>query len=557
MSKQPAAFVAWRFYLVLIIVSLVTLGLAARIFDLAVLNRHFLNRQGDERFLRLMSTPAFRGMILDRQGAPLAVSTAVADIWVNPQEFHITKSGVGSLAHLLNMPATTLSATIKAAQKHKREFIYLKRSISPQLATQIKQLNLSGIYTQEAYHRFYPEGEVTAHLIGFTNVDDQGQEGLELAFNRWLQGEPGKKWVIKDRLGRVIADVQTERTQQAGKDLVLSIDKRLQYLAYRELQAGLLAHQASSGSAIVLDVKTGEVLALVNLPSYNPNERTHIIPDHIRNRALTDIFEPGSTIKAFTIASALESKHYLPDAVVDTSPGWLRLDHNLVKDENNNGLLSLAQILQRSSNVGAAKIVLDLPPDQLWQVLHRVGFGEVTGIGFPGEQAGKLVKREPWGAFMLATLSFGYGMSVSALQLARAYAILANEGIKTPLSLLKVDHMPGGKRVLDAKVCREMLALLETVVAKDGTGTLAQVPGYRVAGKTGTAKMVGKEGYEQHRYTASFVGMAPVSEPRLVVAVVIHDPRGKAYMGAKVSAPVFSKIMEASLRMLAVSPDAA
>ncbi len=557
MTKQQAMFVAWRFYLMLVIISLTTVSLAVRVFDLSVLNRPFLNRQGDERFLRLMSTPAFRGMILDRYGAPLAVSTTVAAIWVNPQEFHPASSTLTTLSHLLNMPSATLMSMTKVAQHHKREFLYLKRGVSPQLATQIKHLNIPGLYTQASYHRFYPEGEVTAHLIGFTNVDDQGQEGLELAFNRWLQGEPGKKWVIKDRLGRAIADVQTERTQQAGKDLVLSIDKRLQYLAYRELQAGLLEHQAHAGSAIILDVKTGEVLALVNLPSYNPNQRAHIAPDHIRNRALTDIFEPGSTIKAFTIASALESKQYLPDSIVDTSPGWFRLDRNIVKDEKNNGRLSLAQILQRSSNVGAAKVVLDLPANQLWDLLHRVGFGEATGIGFPGEQAGKLVKREPWGAFMLATLSFGYGMSVSALQLARAYAVLANDGIKTPISLLKLDHAPSGERVVDAKVCREMLTLLETVVAKGGTGELARVPGYRVAGKTGTAKMVGKEGYEQHRYTASFVGIAPVSDPRLVVAVVIHDPQGKAYVGAKVSAPVFARIMEASLRMLALSPDAA
>lgn len=552
MSKEQVAFIPWRFYLLISIIILSVVGLGWRVFDLAIIDQHFLRQQGDERVLRAINTPAFRGMIVDRNGYPLAISTMVYSIWMNPHEFLGEPKSLSVLSTLLQISDKKILATLNHYKNGNREFIYLKRGLSPEINQQIKSLNIRGIYTQEEYRRYYPEGEVTAHVIGFTNIDDRGQEGLELGYNQWLQGEHGKKWVIKDRLGRIISDVRKIKDQKAGNNLVLSIDKRIQYLAYRELLIGITANHAISGSALVLDPQTGEVLAMVNYPSFNPNNRQKTKLAGVRNRAVTDTFEPGSTIKAFTVASALESGLYTPNSIIDTSPGWMRVDRNLVRDERNNGRLTMAQILQISSNMGTAKIVLTLPPNQLWSLLHRVGFGELTGIGFPGEQNGVLVNHQR--SFMLATLSFGYSMSVTALQLARAYCIFANNGIKMPVSLIKIDKSPPGERVLASKLAREMLAVLE--ITKTGTGRSAHVPGYRVAGKTGTVNMVGKGGYQKHRYTSSFVGIAPVSNPRLVVAVVIHDPQGKPHTGGQVSGPIFERIMEGALRILDVSPDA-
>lgn len=552
--NQPS-FIAWRFYLILFVIVLAVSGLIWRVFNLTIVDQQFLRHQGDERVLRVVSTPAFRGMILDRNGFPLAVSTAVYSVWINPQDFTISKDELSSLSHLLEMRSNEIASIVHRYQKTKREFIYLKRSLSPDIANQIQPLNIPGLYTQQEYRRYYPEGEIAAHVVGYTNIDDKGQEGLELAYDRWLQGEPGKKRVIKDRLGRIISDVQTVRDQQSGHDLMLSIDRRIQYLAYRELLVGVIQHHAQSGTAIVLDTKTGEVLAMVNVPSFNPNTRPAHMSDVFRNRAVTDSFEPGSTIKAFTAASALESGKCKPDSVIDTSPGWMRVGHHVVKDEKNNGPLSITQILQISSNMGAAKMVLGMPPNQLWSLLHRVGFGENTGIGFPGEQDGVLTRHDPWGSFTLATLSFGYGLSITALQLARAYSVLANAGVKLPVSLLRLDTPPAGQRVMDAKIARQMLTLLESVVSKGGTAEAARISGYRVAGKTGTAKKAGEGGYQQRHYTSSFVGIAPLSNPRLIVAVVIHDPKGKVYYGGLVSGPVFERIMEGTLRILNVPPD--
>lgn len=555
MSKAEASFIPWRFYLVFGVVCLVVLGLIWRVIDLAILDQHFLRHQGDERVLRLVSTPSFRGMIVDRNGFPLAVSTTVYSVWMNPQELTAEPAQINKLASLLGMKSHDIHALIKRYQKTKREFVYLKRGLSPEIAAQIKTLNVAGVFTQQEYRRYYPEGEVTAHVLGFTNIDDKGQEGLELAYDQWLQGEPGKKWVIKDRLGRVISDVQNVQDQKPGNDLVLSIDRRIQYLAYRELLAGVKENQARSGSVVVLDAKTGEILAMVNAPSYNPNNRPGRMSDVFRNRAITDTFEPGSTVKAFTVASALDSGKFKPNTVIDTAPGWMRVGHNVVKDHISKGLLTVTQVLQVSSNVGVTKMVLSLPPNQLWSLLHRIGFGEPTGIGFPGEQAGSLVRHDPWGQFVLATLAFGYGVSVNTLQLARAYDVLANEGVKIPVSLLKLDKMPAGERVMDPKIAKQMLVLLQSVVEKGGTAEQANVPGYSVAGKTGTSLIAGNGGYQKHHYVSSFVGIAPVNNPRLVIAVVIHDPQGKHYYGGFVSGPVFEKIMEGTLRLLNVPPD--
>ena len=553
--KFQPSFIAWRFYLILSIIFLAVFGLILRVLDLAIIDKHFLQQQGDERVLRLMIEPSLRGMITDRNGYPLAVSTPVYSAWINPREFAASRASLKSLGQLLEMKPKEILMINARDKNRKREFTYLKRGLSPDRSQKIKALGITGLYLQEEYKRYYPEGEVTAHVIGYTNVDDQGQEGLELGYNDWLKGEPGKRWVIKDRLGRVISDVQRVQEQQPGHDLVLSIDRRIQYIAYRELMAGVIENKAASGSAIVLDTRTGEILAMVNQPSYNPNNRPEKMTDAIRNRAVTDTFEPGSTIKAFSVASALDSGHFKADSVIDTSPGWIRVGHNVVMDHSNNGLLTVTQILQKSSNVGVTKMILSLSPNQLWSLLHRVGFGESTNVNFPGEQSGSLVKHDPWGQFTLATLAFGYGVSVTPLQLARAYLVLADNGEKKPVSLLKVNKPVTGPQVMDPKITREMLTLLESVVEKGGTGTAANVPGYRVAGKTGTAKLVGKNGYEKHRYTSMFIGLAPLTNPRFVVAVVIHDPQGKHYYGGTVSGPVFSKIMESALRLYDVPPD--
>lgn len=395
---------------------------------------------------------------------------------------------------------------------------------------------------------------MAAHIIGFTNIDDQGQEGLELAYDGWLRGIPGKKRVLKDRLGNVIVDLGTIQQSKQGHNLVLSIDSRIQYLANEELKEGIKSFNAKSGSIIVLDAKTGEVLAMVNQPSFNPNHIENMSDGRYRNRAMTDVFEPGSTMKVFSIANALESGAYFPHSEIDTSPGWLNVGGNVIRDENNYGLMSVVRIFQKSSDVGVAKMTLSLPPAQLSALLHRVGFGERTNSLFPGEASGTLAYRTKWRPIDLATLSFGYGVSVTVMQLAQAYAIIAENGIQKPVSLLKIETEQQGKQVLSQKLAAQMLSMLEAVV-QGGTGSLAKVAGYRVAGKTGTAYIAGKNGYDKERYVSSFVGIAPVSNPRLVVAIVIKEPRGHQHLGGVVAAPIFSKVMAGALRLLNITPD--
>lgn len=555
MLTSQATFIAWRFYLTLIFILLIVAGLITRLVDLSIFKKNFLLEQGNARALRVLNSQAFRGMITDRNGYPLAISTPVFSIWLHPTEFVANSKQLKQLSQLTGISKTNILLQIKQYQAKNREFMFLKRDVSPEIANKIRALAIPGIHEINEYKRFYPEGEVAAHVIGFTNVDDQGQEGMELAYNQWLSGHAGKKKVIKDRLGRVISNVQSIEPLLPGNDLTLSINRRIQYLAYRELMDGVKTNLAASGSVVVIDIKTGEILAMVNQPSFNPNNRVKVDKDALRNRAVTDILEPGSTIKAFTIASALESGRYKPNTIVDTAPGWIQVGRNIVRDEHIKGAITVRQILQVSSNVGVTKIVLSLPPNSLWNLLNRLGFGSITHIGFPGERAGVLNKREKWPPFALATLAFGYGISATPLQLAHAYATLANDGIELPLSLVKVDKIPEGKRVIDSHTAKEMLVLLESVLDKEGTGEAAKVPGYRVAGKTGTARLVGAHGYEKHRYNSSFIGIAPASNPRLVVAVVIQDPRGKMYYGGWVSGPVFKNIMEGALRMLNIPPD--
>lgn len=554
-TKSNPVFIAWRFYLLLTVIMLAVGGLAWRVFNLAILDQHFLKHEGDERVLRMVSTPAFRGMIMDRNGAPLAVSTRVYSVWVNPQEFEPSMKEAHELAKILGMNSSKIFGMITKHKKLKREFLYLKRGQPPAIAAQMKALHVRGLYTQDEYRRYYPEGEVVAQVIGFTNIDDRGQEGLEFAYNDWLAGEPGKKWVIKDRLGRIISDVQVEQDQRPGHDLILSIDRRIQYLAYRELLKGVTEHQARSGSVVVLDARTGEILAMVNAPSFNPNHRPARMNEILRNRAVTDTFEPGSTIKPFSISLALRSKHFTPETIINTSPGWMRVGKNLVRDHANVGEATLTDIIKRSSNVGIAKVMLTLSPDAFWNVLKNVGFGEPTEIAFPGEQTGSLVHHHPWGQFVYATMTIGYGLSANTLQLARAYNVLANNGKKLPVSLLRLNQTPEGKQVIDSKITKQLLAMMETVVGKGGTAEVVNVPGYRIAGKTGTSKIAGAGGYKGHHYVSSFVGIAPISKPRLVIAVIISDPQGRQYYGGYVSGPVFSHIMEGALRILDVPPD--
>jgi len=542
----------WRYYFVCAGLLVGALCVLWRMIDLNLLQRNFLLQQSNARILRVINLPAYRGMITDRFHQPLAISAQVDSIWVNPQLFNPSSEQLNQLSKHLKLPTEKiLQKTNKSSHK---EFIYLKRGLSPVASSAINNLMIPGVFFQHEYHRFYPQSEVAAHVIGFTNVDDKGQEGLELAYDAWLRGVPGKKKVLKDRLGNIIAELGLVQAPKQGHNLMLSIDSRIQYLAHEELKESIQKFAAKSGSIVVLDVKTGEVLAMVNQPSFNPNHVEKMTDGRYRNRAMTDMFEPGSTIKAFSIASALESGRYKASSLIDTSPGWLNINGNLIRDENNYGMMDLVKILQKSSDVGVAKITLSLPPNRLSDLLHRVGFGDRTNTAFPGEASGTLMSRSKWRPIELATLSFGYGISVTAIQLAQAYAIIASHGIQKPVSLLRIDQAPEGRRVLDSTIADQMLTMLEAVV-QGGTGSLAKVPGYRVAGKTGTAYIAGKNGYSKEHYVSSFVGIAPVSNPRIVIAVVIKDPRGQQHLGGLVAAPIFSKVMTGALRLLNIPPD--
>lgn len=554
LNKNKRTFSDRRSWVVVFILIMIALGLISRLIDLTIINRQFLQNQGNARTVRRLIIPAHRGMIVGRNNEPLAISTSVIAVWIDPSSFNPNFFQMHSLSHLLHISTKTIQTLFLHGRG--KEFVYLKRGLNPSLGEQIKSLKIPGVFLQNEYHRYYPEGPVMAHIVGLTNIDDKGQEGLELAYNNWLEGQSGLRKVIKDRLGHIIADVGSIHSPKSGHDLQLSVDRRIQYIAYRELKAGIEKYKADSGSVIVLDVKTGEILAMVNWPSYNPNERLRVSDGRYRNRALTDLFEPGSTIKSFSMASVLASGQYTPTSQIDTSPGWMIVAGKRIMDEHNNGVMDLTKILQISSNMGMSKLVLSLPPENLWGMLHNVGFGQVTQSSFPGERSGSLPHFNVWNPFVLATLSFGYGLSVTALQLAQAYAILAHEGIKIPVTFLKVKgNLPSGQRVIDKRISREILDMLESVLTKGGTAPLARVPGYRVTGKTGTVRIVGAHGYEKHHYNSIFIGIAPASRPRLVVAVVLHDPKGRLYYGGYTAGPIFAHVMSNTLHLLNVSPD--
>ncbi|MBA3537953.1 MAG: penicillin-binding protein 2 [Tatlockia sp.] len=524
-----------------------------RMLDLTVLHRQFLQVQGDARSLRVIDIPAHRGMITDRLGTPLAVSTPVQSVWLNPKTFAPDADQLTKLSALLQVAPKTLLANVKQAKG--REFLYLHRQLPPMLAKQIEDLNIPGINFQQEFKRYYPEVDSAAHLIGFTNIDDIGIEGLELAYQDWLMGIHGKKRVLKDRMGQIIEDLGVLVEPRPGHDLVLSIDRHIQYLAYHELQNTMEKFAAKSGSVVVIDAKTGEILAAANSPSFNPNARGRYTLDSYRNRALTDTFEPGSVMKAFSIASALGSGQFKPETIIDTRPSWMIVHGRKVSDLHNYGVLNVTGVLQHSSNVGVAKMVLASPPEQLIGLLQRCGFGQRTESGYPGESDGSIVNVKDANPFVLSTVSFGYGMSVTPLQLAKGYLIFANQGRSIPVTLLHIDTKPVGEQVLDEKTASQVLAMLEAVLGNEGTGRSARVPGYRVAGKTGTAQIAGKNGYDKHRHIASFVGIAPVSDPRLVISVVIHEPTKNGYYAAAVAAPLFAQVMSGALRILDVPPD--
>ena len=534
------------------------LGVAALVWRMGDLNlnqRDFLQGQGDARYLRTVAIPAHRGMITDRNGEPLAISTPVESVWANPQELAQARQSWPKLARLLDMSADELEQQL--ARRMDREFVYLRRHVKPELAEQVMALRIPGVALQPEYRRYYPMGEVVAHVVGFTNIDDAGQEGVELMMDERLRGTPGSKRVIKDRLGRIVENVESISEPRPGDDIQLSIDRRVQYLAYRELKAAVQRHHAKAGSAVVLDVTSGEVLAMVNQPAYNPNNRSDLSSARFRNRAVTDVFEPGSTMKPFTISAALESGRFRPTTPIDTSPGMLRLGGFTIRDSHDYGLIDVSTVIQKSSNVGASRIALALEPQRLWDMLSRFGFGYDTGSGFPGEAAGLLNAYQDWREVQRATISYGYGLSVTPLQLASAYATLAADGKQRPISFFKLDRddLPRARQVLEPRMARQVREMLERVVRDGGTGTRAKVAGYRVAGKTGTVRKASSGGYTEEHYLSLFAGMAPASRPRLAMVVVVDHPDDGEYYGGVIAAPVFSRVMEGALRLLDVAPD--
>ena len=554
MSNQVHSPVShFRLLVVVGIVFAVAAVMLWRAVDLHVMNKDFLQSQGNARYMRTMPVAAHRGVITDRYGDPLAVSTPVDSVWINPAEFMTARTSWNKLTQLLSLKIEKIEHLV--LQREKREFVYLKRHIRPELGEKVAALNIAGVYLQREYRRYYPAGEVAAHVLGFTNIDDAGQEGLELAYNNWLRGESGRKIVIKDRLGRTIKHVESIEAAQPGKDLTLSIDRRLQYLTYRELKRAVLQYKAKSGSAVILDTQTGEVLAMVNQPSYNPNNRKKLKSSHLRNRAVTDVFEPGSTIKPFTVAAALESGKFKSNSIVNTNPGYYRIGKYVVQDVKNYGWIDLSTILSKSSNIGASKLALAISAKNLNDVHSRIGFGFSTGSGFPGEVGGIIKLPSEKQLVERATLSYGYGLSVTPLQLARSYAAIANDGVMPAVSFIRVKEAANETRVLSIKHAKQIREMLESVVSKKGTGSRAAVSGYRISGKTGTVKKASAGGYSDDRYVATFAGMAPTSNPRLAMVVIINEPRGEVYYGGKIAAPVFSKVMSGALRLMDIAPD--
>ena len=527
--------------------------LTGRTFYLQWVDNDFLQERGAARFAREMELPAHRGRIVDRNGSALAISTPVKSLWTFRGQFDATAAELGALARVLETTPQRLGARVSAGGE---EFTVLARQIAPETADRAMALKIKGLNEETEYRRYYPGGEVTAQIVGFTGDGDRGQEGMELAQQEWLGGKVGTRRVIINRRGDVVEDVASVRAPQAGRDLALSIDSRLQYLAFRELSAAVERHKAKAGGLVIIDAKSGEILALANLPTYNPNARNKTARERMRNRALTDVFEPGSTMKPFTIAVALESGKVRPESVIHTEGGTLTIGGATIHDAHPAGPLTVEQVIQKSSNVGAAKIALSLPAETLWKTFSEAGFGTPPHTGFPGEVAGRLRPAKTWRPIEQATMSYGHGLSVNLVQLARAYTVFANDGELKPVTLLKTDAPVAGRPVVSARTAHAVRHMLELATQPGGTAPKAQVAGYRVAGKTGTARKLEGHAYAA-KYVASFVGFAPASDPRLIVAVMIDEPSGGSYYGGDVAGPVFSDVMGAALRSLGVPTDAA
>jgi cell division protein FtsI (penicillin-binding protein 3) len=543
----------WRARLVL---GLLLLGfgvLAARAVYLQAMKTDFLQEKGEARYARVLEVPATRGRILDRHGDALAVSTPVKSVWAIPGDVPLSGDERRKLAALLDMSPPELQRRLADAT---RDFVYLKRQIAPDVADAVTALGLKGIYQQREFRRYYPGGEVTAHLLGFTGVDDVGQEGIELAFQGHLGGQPGSRRVIRDRLGRIVEDVESIRSAQDGRDLALAIDAKLQSLAFGALKAAVERHRARAGALVVVDVRTGEVLALANVPSFNPNNRTRLTGGQLRNRAITDLFEPGSTLKPFTAALALESGKVSPSTSVATAPGRLTIANYTIRDVHVAPAMTVTEVIQKSSNVGAAKLALAMEAEAMWNLYRRLGFGDAPNLDFPGVAAGRLREHRTWRPIEQATMGYGHGISVSLIQLARAYTVFARDGELVPLTLVRATGDAGGQKVLSTSTARAVREMLEAAVQPGGTGSRARIMGWRVAGKTGTAHKLVDGAYARDKYLASFVGFAPASAPRLVLAVTIDEPSAGQHYGGAVAAPVFAQVMQGALRMLGVPHDA-
>lgn len=544
---------SFRYYLLFLILAVSVLALSYRIYDLQVLQKTYLESQGNDRSVRTLEVPAYRGMITDRNNEPLAISTPVSSIWINPKQFDKESNHVNAMLNKLELDKDFLNSKLSKYQD--KEFLYLKRHIPPSVGEEIMQLEIPGVYAKDEYRRYYPHGEVTAHVLGFTDIDDNGIAGLESVYDLWLKGKSGKRTIVKDRLGRHVDVIKNSQGAEPGKNIMLSIDQRLQYLAYQELKKAVEKHKAKSGSVVVLDVETGEVLAMANQPSYNPNVRNrNYDPEILRNRAVVDYYEPGSTMKSFSMASILENQPELtPASYVNTSPGYLKLPGGIVRDLQNNGKLDLEGILQKSSNIGITRLVLDMPLENLWETYYKLGFGYKTGINYPGESTGVLLMPQEGQEFVVATMAFGYRMAATTLQIARAYAILGAGGMRKPVSLIKQDGPVGGVRVLSSKVSHQVIDMLASVVSQPRSK--AKVPGYHVAGKTGTARKLGRNGYEEGRHRSVMAGVAPAIDPKFAIVVTIDEPSNGQYYANQVSSPVFSKIASGALRLFNIQPD--
>lgn len=543
---------AWRSRVVLMALLGCSAALMGRALYLQGIHNEFLQAKGESRYARVLEVPATRGRITDRHGDMLAVSTPVRSIWAIPGDARLEPGDARRLAKLLEMDAVELDAKLAGG----RDFVYLKRQLSPDVAERVSALKLPGIHQQREYRRFYPGGEVMSHVLGFTSLEDRGQEGIELAFEKLLAGQPGSRRVIKDRRGQVVEDVESIRPPRDGQDVVLAMDGKVQYLAYSALREAMQTHRAKAGAVVVLDVRTGEVLALANAPTFNPNNRANLTGAQLRNRVFTDTFEPGSVMKPFIAGLALERGKVKASSTIDTSPGRMTIGNASIGDAHRHGVLTVAEIIQKSSNVGTVKMALQFSPDEMWRLFDQLGFGSPLNLGFPGEAGGRLRPAKSWRPIEQATMSYGHGISVSLIQMARAYLAFARDGDLPALSLTRLDAPPAsGRRVFSPQVARELRAMLEMAAGPGGTAPKAQVPGYRVAGKTGTAHKL-EGGRYANKYVSSFVGFAPVSNPRLVVAVMIDEPSAGQHYGGAVAAPVFAKIVEGSLRALGVAPDA-